>query len=1135
MLQIYHSNQLDIHKEFISNLIKDHPLNNPFEKEIILVQNSSMAQWLQIEIAKNLGIAANISFPLPSTFIWNMFTRVLSNIPHESAFTKKAMTWKLMIILPFLLNDPEFKSLKKYLNNDIENIKLYQLSCQIANLFDQYLIYRPQWLEKWNKKKLINGLNNNQLWQKKLWLSLIQYTKKLNQPKWHLANIYQQFIQSLSTNMSSYVTLPERVFICGIISLPPVYLQVLYAISHHIDIYLMFNNPCRYYWWDIDKYTFLKKLNGYKLIDYRDQHIISYFKKKNLANNSFNQKGKQFITNPLLDSWGKLGRDNLYFLSHLNKSNKISNFIDLECDCLLHQIQQDILNLEDHSKFGLTEANYNDSSSKRKLNKQDRSVVFHSCHSQQREIEVLQDYLLSLFDKDPTLTPKDVIVMAVDIESYVPYIQAVFTHISDKYHLPFSISDRKAMQVHLILQVFISLLNLPESRFTTEQVFTLLEVPSIARRFFIHDDELILLRRWINESGIRWGLDDKNIKMLELPITGQNTWTFGLNRILLGCVMDSNLGTWNKILPYNGCVGLSTKLAEQFTVFIDSLATWRSILNQKRKLSEWLPLCQCLLDTFFQVDEQIKSIFIFIIQQWQKTIKIGIASKYEDIVPISLIRDELLKYFNNKKINQRFFTGEIIFCTLMSMRSIPFKVVCLLGMNDQIYPQSISSLGFDLMIKKPQRGDRDQLNDDRYLFLEALNSSSKVFYLSYIGHTIYNNQLNNPSILVNELLDYISQSFYLDGDENLNIDNSANKVKEHLIIKHTRVPFAIENYMLNSIHQSYASEWLPVVKNEGNLRLKFCTQLLAPIIKNNNEILLEELLSFYQNPIRTFFKKRLKINFFNKEIQLLDNEPFIVNRLQQYKINKNLLKAMINEEPLEELLITLLATGELPAKHFGQIYLEKQIQDIQPLANKVKINCQKYFNKPFIEFFNNATLVGQLQNIQKNGIIRYRPENLTINDGLSLWIEHLIFCLTIKSGKSYYWGKNNSEWCFNPVCKHQAKIYLEQLINAYQNGMNSPLALFNKSGWNWLMSCYNKNNHKFDFKSDDILKKAERQLIKSLEGTFKYPGEIKDSYICLIFNKINNNLLEIIQRNARTYLLPIAIFSKNNKKISKRI
>ncbi|MFV9997767.1 MAG: exodeoxyribonuclease V subunit gamma [Arsenophonus endosymbiont of Dermacentor nuttalli] len=1128
MLQIYHSNQLDILKELISSLIKKSPLSNPFEQEIILVQSPGMAQWLQIELAQSLGIAANISFPLPATFIWDMFTRVLSDIPPESAFTKGAMAWKLMTILPTLLHEPEFEPLRQYLNEDMEKRKLYQLSGRIADLFDQYLVYRPQWLESWRNKQLVDGLSENQQWQKRLWLALIEYTEKLNQPKWHRANLYQQFIQNLYANVPAAVKLPKRVFICGIATLPPVYLQALDALGHHIDIHLMFTNPCRYYWADIQSYACLAKLELRKLKTYRDQHEIARFKEGNSPDALFNQQGEQSLTNPLLASWGKLGRDNLYFLSQLEHSNEIAAFVDLSRDCLLHQIQQDILDLEDHAQLGLTEADFNHSFSKRRLSKQDKSLTFHSCHSPQREVEVLQDYLLRLFEEEPTLNPKDIIVMVADIDSYAPYIQAVFSHISPERHLPFSISDRNARQVYPILQVFISLLDLPQSRFTTEQVLALLEVPALARRFAIYDDELRLLRRWINESGIRWGLDDENIEMLELPVTGQNTWAFGLNRMLLGYAMDSHLGPWNKILPYDECTGLSAKLAGQLAAFIDSLANWRNILNQERKLLEWLPLCQCLLDAFFESDEQIEAIFIFILQQWQKIIETGIAAKYDNIVPLSLIRDELATCFDDEKISQRFLAGSINFCTLMPMRSIPFKVVCLLGMNDQIYPRSIPPLGFDLMAEQPQRGDRKRRDDDRYLFLEALNSAAQLFYLSYIGHAMRDNQPHNPSLLVNELLDYISHSFCLAGDEHLNVDESANRVKEHLVTKHTRVPFATENYLPNSIHQSYATEWLSAAKKQGNQQPVFCTPL-APMIEDYNEILLEQLLSFYRHPIRAFFQQRLKVNFVNEETQLPEEEPFIVNNLQRYKFNERLLKAMICEEPLEELLNTLRATGGLPAEHFGQIYWEKQIQDMQPLADKVKINCHECFDKLLVEPFDNARLVGQLRNIQSNGIIRYRPANLTVNDGLSLWIEHLIFCLTVSSGESYYWGKDNSEWCFEPVDKYKAKAYLQQLINGYQVGMNSPLPLFNKSGWNWLMTCYDKKSDQFDFESEGILQRASRQLIQSLQGTYNQPGEMDDIYIGRAFNKIESNLLDAIQKNARTYLLPMAVFRKKKR------
>ncbi|MFP3036731.1 MAG: exodeoxyribonuclease V subunit gamma [Arsenophonus sp.] len=1132
MLQIYHSNQLSIHKELISNLIKSKPLINPFEKEIILIQSSGMAQWLKIELAKNLGIVANISFLSPSTFIWDMFTRVLSDIPKESVFTKKIITWKLMIILPLLLYKTEFKQLKKYLNDDIDKKKLYQLSSYIANLFDQYLIYRPELLENWDNKQLIKGLSNNQQWQKHLWLALTEYTKKLNQPKWHIANLYKQFIDSLyiTNKVHQSSRLPERVFICGIPSLPPVYLQILNALGKYIDIYLMFTNPCRYYWGGIENYVFSIKIERCKLENYRDRYLAGYFKKENSFNTFFNNKDKQFLTNPLLESWGKLGSDNLYFLAHLEQSNQFFTFVDLESDCLLHKIQQDILDLKDCTQFNLTEENYSNSLSKRKLSKQDKSLIFHSCHSKQREIEVLQDYLLYLFDEDHTLTPKDIIVMVADIESYTPYIQAVFSNISDKHYLPFSISDRKFKDAYPILQVFISLLDLLRSRFTTEQVFSLLEVPVIANRFFILDEELVLLRRWINESGIRWGLNDEDVAELKLPVTGQNTWAFGLNRMLIGHVMDSNLGIWNKILPYDECRGLSAKLAGQLAKFIDSLVTLKNMIKQEKKIIEWLPLCQYILDTFFQNDKEIESILIFIRKQWHKIIRFGIETKYEDLVPLSLIRDELVKCFDNEKISECFLNGSINFCSLIPMRSIPFKIVCLLGMNDQIYPRSIEPLKFDLIAEQPKYGDRKFLDDDRYLFLEAFNSASKLFYLSYIGYDIRDNKPKNPSILINELLNYVSQNFYLEGDEYLNIDSSANRIKEYLVIKHTRVPFAIENYFSDDIYQSYDTSWLSVAKKQSDRHLEFCTTL-SPLIKQNNEISLEQLLSFYRHPVRAFFQKRLKINFFNEKIKLLENEPFTINYLQRYKFNEIILNAMISKESLHKLLTIFQATGELPVKNFGKIFWEKQIKDLQPLANKVKINYYNYFNKLFIESFDNIKLVGQLKNIQHNGIIRYRPANLTIMDGLLLWIEHLIFCLFIKSGKSYYWGKNNSEWCLNPVDKKQAKIYLQQLINGYQDGMNSPLALFTKSGWNWLISFYDKKNHQFNFESsDDISKKAKIQLIQSLEGTYNQPGEMmKDSYIRRAFNKIDNNLIKKIQINAHTYLLPLAIFSKNKK------
>ncbi|WMY97133.1 MAG: exodeoxyribonuclease V subunit gamma [Arsenophonus sp.] len=1123
MLNIYHSNKLKIHVEIIAKLIQKKPLSDPFEKEIIVVQTSNISNWLQIELAKKLDIVANISFLLPSAFFYKMFSRILCNIAEESIFNKRTMIWKVMQILPSLIDLPVFKLLKEYLKKDLNKRKLYQLSFQISDIFKQYLIYRPEWLEKWHNGQLVQGLSDHQVWQKELWLALIQYSKKVSYPKVYKENFYYEFLKFLYLKMFSDIQFPKRLFIFGISILPPIYIKILHALAEHMNIYLINFNPCRNYCINTYWYSNIKKFQEKKSKKYDNKHQISYFFNKNLLDASSYQS---LMINPLLFSWGTSGRDYFYFLSQLDQVHEVAAFVDISGNSLLHQIQRDILDFKNYTQLGLTPETFKNSSLKRRLSKKDKSITFHACHSIKREVEILQDYLLDLFEKDSKLRPKDIIVMVNNIDDYAPYIPAVFTYVSQERRLPILISGKKTKEMDSIFKVFLFFLDLPKIRFTAKEVLNLLELPAVASKFSIDNKELDSLRQWVKESGICWGINDENIEILKLPITGKNTWDFGLKRMLLGYAMDSKLGIWDDILPYNECKGLAAELVGKLAKFIDLLWKWRNILNQERKLLAWLPLCKCLLDSFFYFDKKNESACIFLLQKWHEVLKIGISAKYKNVIPISIIRDEFFMIFNDKKKNQCSFSGEINFCNFMPICSVPFKVVCLLGMNEKVYPRSIESVGFNLIEEKPKYGDKTYRNNDYYLFLEVLNSTSKCLYLSYIGYAIHDNQIYNPSILLSELLEYISYSFCLKGDEHLNVDESAKKIQEHLLIKHTRVPFAIENYSPISVHQSFADEWLSVVKKEGNAESIFCTGLF-PKIEIYNEILLEELLFFYRNPISAFFKKRLKINFLNEVIRLPEEEPFLLNNLEKYKLNQFLLNAILNEEQLEVLFPFFFATGKLPSKNFARIYWEKEIKNMQLLVNKIKMYRGKSFNNFFVESFKKNDLIGELKNIQTNGIIRYRPAKLTVIDGLSLWIEHLVFCIKFDFGQSYFFGTNNTEWCFNTVNKSQAKIYLQQLINGYKEGINKPLPLLLKSGWQWLMLCYDKKNNQFNFELDVILKKANTQLIKSLEGTYNQLGEMQNIYIKRVFTKIDCNLLDEIKKNTLLYLLPMAIFLKN--------
>lgn len=765
MFTVYHSNQLDILKSLISALAAGRPLADSLEPEVILVQSNGMAQWLQIELAAELGIAANISFPLPASFIWQMFTKVLPDVPMESAFSKDAMRWKLMRLLPTMLELPEFSTLSGYLDDDDDRRKHHQLAGRIADLFDQYLVYRPSWLQHWERGEPVAGLSDVQDWQASLWRALVDDTQRRGQSLWHRANLYQRFIDALNhPDFSAERSgLPPRVFICGISALPPVYLEALSALGRHIDIHLMFTNPCRDYWGDILDYAFLARMQARRRRKHGSGEEVALFKSVHTAESLFDDEGNQNLSNPLLASWGKLGRDNIYLLAQLNGVQEVDAFVDPKSDSLLHRIQRDILTLEDRAQAFLNLDESTAQKPREQLDLRDRSVSVHVCHSAQREVEVLHDRLLAMMDSDPDLSLRDIIVMVAEIDTYTPYIDAVFGSAPKDRFLPYAISDRSASQVHPVVTAFLQLLDLPSSRFGAQEVLALLEVPELAQRFAIDESGLRTLRQWVEGAGIRWGLDDDMVAGLDLPPTGQHTWRFGLTRMLLGYAMDSQSGDFQGVLPYDESSGLIAALAGQLAEFLMRLALWRERLAKASRLHEWAPLCRELMEDFFIDTVDVEPVLALIEGQWQKQCGTGIESGYDEELPLTVLKDELSSRLNQERLSQRFLAGAINFCTLMPMRSIPFKAVCLLGMNDGVYPRTLPPLGFDLMSEKPIRGDRSRRDDDRYLFLEALQSAQNAFYISYIGHSIQDNSERYPSVLVTELLEYVSQSHVLEG------------------------------------------------------------------------------------------------------------------------------------------------------------------------------------------------------------------------------------------------------------------------------------------------------------------------------------------------------------------------------------
>lgn len=1179
MFTVYHSNQVDVLKSLLVELVRIDPLENPFEKEQILVQSPGMSQWLKMALAKEFGVAANIDFPLPATFIWHMFTQVLADVPQRSAFNKESMSWKLMQILPSLLDQAEFAPLQRYLEEDSDSSKLYQLAEKIADIFDGYLVYRPEWIAAWESGQVVNEIGEEHPWQPILWQALYDHTLALGQSPYHRANLYEHFIDSLANYQGSFDNLPKRLFVFGITSLPPRYMDALKALGEHIDVHLMFTNPCRYYWGEVRDRKFLAKLAAKqrKHLVWRDERSeidgesdqlkgsiednlgfdgIDFdevsFDDLDQGERPYDTYGDQLHTdvvgNSLLASMGKLGRDNMYLLSQL-ESNEIEAFVDMGRDSLLLQLQADILNLEEHQD----DERLTSSQHKQVVSEGDQSLTLHACHSPMREVEVLHDQLLSMFDADPSLKPRDIIVMVADINAYSPAIQAVFGNAPGERFIPYSISDRSADQESPILAAFIQLLNLANTRCLASELLELLEIPAILNRFGLSEDEFLQAKIWVEESGIRWGLNPATGSEFDLPTTAQNTWQFGIERMLLGYAMPESAGLFDdgqqSLSPYNEVQGMGAELAGKLAHFIETVSDYRQQLAQVQGIESWRQLLTAMLDDFFKVElegevalKSIRDTLAMLKEQLED------AAYRDDLAP-SIIGQYLQNKLSGTRVSQRFLAGQVNFCTLMPMRSIPFRAVCLLGMNDGVYPRSMPPEGFDLMNGRTRAGDRSRRDDDRYLFLEALLSAQQTLYISYVGRSIQDNTERVPSVLVSELLEYCHQNYRLAEDAELSCDESGDKLLAKLHRQHAMVPFSPAAFSDSATsfasQSSYAKEWLPAANRQGQRSGEFNRQLsdyLADVIYPL-DLDLVELQRFWRLPVQYFFNRRLKVMFEPPLPIMPDEEPFILDGLESYQIRDALLDRLLveqgqanamPEQTIQAFVAGQRAQGKLPVGAFGDIEFDTNRVQAEQLvealrfvtsapSDDIEINLSLDLlgeGKPIL-------LQGWLTQAYQAGLVRHRSGKIRPQDYLAAWIDHLSMSAMGVTNRTHMIGYDRKEGVvhliYPPIEDRQyAQNLLSELVSLFYQGMTQPLAYFPKTSLAAIDAGFSRGGAWADDEEKSLKKMAD-----AFNDGFMSSGEGNNAYISRIWPQWNDGVAQEVRTLAALVIQAPRLWAKD--------
>jgi len=1038
MINIYQSNSINILKNELIDKITRHPLTQPFATEQILVQSPSIAQWLQQQIALSSGIAAAIDFPMPASFIWRLFQALIPNIPELSAFSKDAMTWKIMLLLPQCLKEEIYTPLKHYVltnnhdtlthsSNQLDQVKAYQLASKIADTFDQYLVYRPDWIAAWEKSDDMPSITHLQSWQPPLWRKITQYTLEQGQSQWHRGNLYTALISALNNSdfSASNHALPERLFVFGISTLPPAYLRVLEAISIHIDVSLMIHNPCQLYWGDI------KTPKSVKPLEQSELHFSDNFLSDH---HTTIEEG-----NTLLASMGKLGRDLHTLISDISAIEN-EHFIDPidgahdgHPPSMLAHIQSNILNLEEPEQ-PLT------------INKNDNSVTITSSHSPLREAEILHDYLLDLFQKNSSLTPKDIIIMAPDVETYSPAIQAVFSSTQHERFIPFAISDRNARRESPILEAFLKLINSPQTRFTINELITILEVPAVLRRYTIQAHQLHRLKEWVIASGIRWGLDTKHQKNQKLPEHFQNTWQFGIERMLLGYAIESEGALYKDQLPLPNIEGLEAALCGSLIEFINHLKWLAKTLEKDRTPSEWSLFVNQLLDQFFLPDnseepalQMIRDTLALLCEQTESA---GLSKSLSHKVLIEWLTERL----DTHKGSQRFLSGKVNVCTLMPMRSIPFKVVCLLGMNDGAYPRTIALGSFDLISKFPRQGDRSRRDDDRYLFLEALLAAKDNLYISYNGRNIKDDSERTPSVLLSELLDYCQRHFI-----------SAEPSQQSWVTQHPLHPFSPIYFQKDSKLFTYSKEWLSSASTQLQQEQPiFINQPLSPKEKSAS-IDLETLLKFYRNPCQYFFQQRLNTTYDTLADPIEDTEPFTVKGLSAFKIQTTLLENNLKGISQEKTIAVIKASGELPHEPFGEMTIKTLQTPVEQLSELIRpyINVPEEEKEVGLDVYG-TQINGWLKGIYNHSLVRYRTSKSKNKFLVGCLIEHLVWCaISDMANDSYVFyfpkqKKNDYYTTLRPLSPQQSIDELNKLLNVYFQGNNEPLPFFPEASATWV-------------------------------------------------------------------------------------
>ena len=1079
MLRVFASNRLETLAEvFLARFADASQVGgDPLRPIDVVVPSMGTGQWLRHGMAEALGIAAQFSVQLPASFAWQVFRAFDPSLPGESEYALERLRWRLFHLLP-TLDGALYAPLLRYLEDDDADRaqrKRYQLATRLAVLFDQYLVYRRDWIAAFEGAKFRTDeearLFDAEPWQPALWQRLVADIGGAR----HRARVFDDVLAGvLDPDVPLPPAIPAWVTVFGVPALPPDLVLLFGALGKRIDVDVLVPNACKEYWADIVSPRALA-LRDIRLARSAASTVGGASAGGTSGIDPLRESHYFETGHPLLASCGRMNREGVDLLNELvealgEDAAGSDCFEAPEGQTMLARLQSDILHLRNPDDVDDAEA--------RRVAADDTSIEVHVCHSPLREVEVLHDRLLAGFAADPALEPRHVVVMVPDLETYAPLIEAVFDSVPAARRIRVAIADRLDQAAAPVIAALRQLLRLDSSRWTASEVLALLDIPAVQARFDLADDRLQQARHWLREAGVRWGRDASDWRRRGLPVVAgaeadddapaatreqPNTWAFGIERLLLGYAMPDAAGRYegaarheddavefdglfDGIAPVAGVEGQAARALDGVLRLLDELTRVEQELRTPVDATGWQQRIERWVGALFAPARDDADAFLalrglrdalrrLVADQPAPARDPAVATTDDAAPPVlsaAVVREFLEDAWVVTPETPRYLTGAVTVCTLLPMRTIPFAHVHLLGMNERDFPRQATPPTFDLMAHGGRRkGDRVRRDEDRQLFLDAVLSARVRLHLSYVGESDRSGLPRNPSVLVTELLEVLQQRFERDDPKAL---------LAQLVRRHPLQPFSPDYDGVARI--TYEDLWT----QPAAARVAVATDH-APAGDRVDGQGADDLVIVSPAALRQFLRRPAAWHLRNvldarvpEEIDTVDDdEPMALDALERHGLASAALDAM-REDRFDAWAARALASGALPHGLAGTHTVEGWRNQLGALLANPGARAPVSARRIDLEL-PGVRVQGELERCGPEGYLHLRVGKVSGRDLADAYVAQLLLCASGLPANSVVYDVEKAHR-FVAVEQGAARDALAGLVALYRLASAQPLPLF---------------------------------------------------------------------------------------------